>query len=255
MANALKAPGPAIKAEGAILHQMLHGYADGHRLLETSISVPDDLTRLMLRMSDLSGSNMSNGFEEYITGYPLTSLEAYALAKTWYAPEMPRPGCVWTHTIVISASAMTEIPSLGALKLLFKRPSEHARSGIYANPIPLELALQVTSLQSMPRDSRQEMQTLESLYYGKENSPVVLAARDSREFEDLIFAIWSQQWPSLRMSFTFCTGSLSARNLGKRPFDVQCVPIPMAREVLLEIADAGGAEPVATSSVPCDPPS
>jgi len=50
---------------------LLHGYAEGHRLLESSIEVPEDLTRLVLRLSDLSGSNISSGFEEYITGYPL----------------------------------------------------------------------------------------------------------------------------------------------------------------------------------------
>jgi hypothetical protein len=255
MANALKAPGPSIKAGSGFLHQMLHGYAEGHRLLENSITVPDDLTRLMLRMSDLSGSNMSRGFEEYITGYPLTSLQAYALAKTWYAPEMPRPGCVWTHTIVIPASAMAQIPSLGALRLLFKRPSEHARSGIYANPIPLELALHATPFQPLPKEPSQEMQTLLSLHYGEENNSVVLAAHNSMEFEDVIFAVWSQKWPNLRMGFTFCTGSLSARNLGKRPFDVQCVPTSMTREVLLEIAGAGIAEPVVMNSVSFDTPS
>ena len=37
------------------------------------------------------------GFDQYVTGYPLDSINAYALAMTWYAPEMPRPGCVWTR--------------------------------------------------------------------------------------------------------------------------------------------------------------
>src|SRR6266478_6408008 len=86
--------------EGILLHQALHGYADGHRLLESSIPIPDDLKRLMLRMSDLSGTSMASGFQDYLTGYPLQSLDAYALARTWYAPEMPRPGCVWTHTLI-----------------------------------------------------------------------------------------------------------------------------------------------------------
>src|SRR5207249_9285845 len=85
-------------SQSVLLHQLLHGYADGHRLIEGSFKPQGDLTRLMLRMSDLSGSSMVSGFEEYLTGYPLISNDAYALAKTWYAPEMPRPGCVWTHT-------------------------------------------------------------------------------------------------------------------------------------------------------------
>ena len=123
------------------LHQLLHGYAEGHRLLEGSFTLQDDLTRLMLRMSDLSGSSMVTGFEDYITGYPLASINAYALAKTWYAPEMPRPGCVWTHTLVIPSQVLTEIPSLRILLALFKRPTEEAFRGRYGTDLRLDTVL------------------------------------------------------------------------------------------------------------------
>lgn len=255
MVDALKVPGPTMQTEGAFLHQLLHGYSEGHRLLESSMTVPDDLARLVLRMSDLSGSNVSRGFEEYLTGYPLTSINSYALAKTWYAPEMPRPGCVWTHTIVVPASAMAEIPSLDALHHLFKRPSEHPTTGFYAKPIPEKRVLELTpELEPQPKGSRPEMQAVLSFHYGKGSNPVLLAARESKEFEDIIFAVWSQKWPSLRMGFTFCTGSLSARNYDKRPLDIQCVPTSLTREVSLEIAAAGSGEPVVVNSVPSDPP-
>src|SRR5271169_1085273 len=110
MANALNLA--AFPEQDRSLAQLLHGYSEGHRLLESSFKPQDDLTRLMLRMSDLSGSSIVRGFEEYITGYPLASINAYALAKTWYAPEMPRPGCVWTHTIVIPEQTLSEISNL-----------------------------------------------------------------------------------------------------------------------------------------------
>jgi GTPase-associated protein 1, N-terminal domain type 1 len=103
-----------------IVHQLLHGYSEGHRLLEGSLRLPDDLTRLTLRMSDLSGSSLVHGFEEYLTGYPLPSLAAYAFAKTWYAPEMPRPGCVWTHTLVLPHATLAAVQSLGDLLTLAK---------------------------------------------------------------------------------------------------------------------------------------
>lgn len=144
MADALKVLDSTIEPENLFLHQMLHGYADGHRLLESSIPVPDDQARLILRMSDLSGSNLSKGFEEYITGYPLSSLQAYALAKTWYAPEMPRPGCVWTHTIVIPALVMAQIPSLDALRPIFRRPGKQVAKADYKIAIPLKKALHET---------------------------------------------------------------------------------------------------------------
>jgi len=82
MAHAVTFPAHS-STETACLNQVLHGYAEGHRQLAGSISLPDELSRLALRMSDLSGSGVAKGFEDYITGYPLTSINAYALAKTW----------------------------------------------------------------------------------------------------------------------------------------------------------------------------
>lgn len=255
MADALKVLDSTIEPENLFLHQMLHGYADGHRLLESSIPVPDDQARLILRMSDLSGSNLSKGFEEYITGYPLSSLQAYALAKTWYAPEMPRPGCVWTHTIVIPALVMAQIPSLDALRPIFRRPGKQVAKADYKIAIPLKKALHETPLKFLSQDSMQQIRALLSLHYEKEDRAILIPANDSREFEQAIFAVWSQKWPNLRMSFTFSTGSLSTRNFGKRPFDVQCVPTSMTREVLIEITGAGIAEPVVMGSGPFDSPS
>lgn len=245
MANALKIPASEGKAGSMAIHQLLHGYAEGHRLLESSIEVPEDLTRLVLRLSDLSGSNISSGFEEYITGYPLNSLNAYALAKTWYAPEMPRPGCVWTHTLVIPAEAMSKVTCLDGLRILFKRPSEHSSTSAYGKPLLWE---RVSCSERIHSPQPDVLQALLALHYGKENVPVLLATRNSKEFEDLVFAVWSQKWPRLRMGFTFCTGALSARLFERRPFDVQCIPASSTRGVLLDLVEAGGVEPVVANS-------
>ena len=148
MVNALTNPLLLAKDRIVQLHQLLHGYAEGHRLIEGSIKIPDDLTRIILRMSDLSGSNVSTGFEEYITGYPLTKLKAYALATSWYAPEMPRPGCVWTHTIIIPEVEMSKIPSLDRLRVLFRRPRGHNDKGSYAKPLFLDGQLTSNHIES-----------------------------------------------------------------------------------------------------------
>jgi GTPase-associated protein 1, N-terminal domain type 1 len=251
MVDVLKVPNPITGVD--VLHQLLHGYSDGHRLLQNSFTVPDDLARLLLGMSDLSGSNMTNGFEEYITGYPLPSLDAYALGKTWYAPEMPRPGCVWTHTIVIPASAMAQIPALDTLESLFKRPGDVRAGNAYSKPIPLATVRHEKSRVGTTV-GRGEMPALLFCHYGDGGKPVLCAAQTSRQFEDLIFAVWSQKWPHLRMSFTFCTGSLSARNYGKRPFDIQCVPTSLTREVMREIGATSVAQPILLNSITVDSP-
>ncbi len=104
------------------LHQLLHGYDGGHKLLAASRELPPTVARKILVQSDLSGSIPPKAFETYLTGYPLREISAYAFARTWYAPEMPRPGCVWTHTLLIEADDVAMIPSLSSLLKYFTRP-------------------------------------------------------------------------------------------------------------------------------------
>jgi hypothetical protein len=243
MANALTSLEFGAGTEGLLLHQALHGYSEGHRLLESSIPIPDDLKRLMLRMSDLSGTSVLNGFQDYFTGYPLPSLNAYALAKTWYAPEMSRPGCVWTHTFIIPESVMTRITSLSVVRPLFRRPSRRSASDAYSDPILLKLYTLVPG-HLWDLDHRLRLQRLIEAHYRKDSSPLIIPASSSDEHTDLIFAAWSQKWPALRMNFTFCTGSLSARMIDLRPLDIQCVPVPNVRQVSREITDAGLGNPL-----------
>lgn len=223
------------------LHQALHGYAEGHRLLESSIAIPDDLRRLMLRLSDLSGMSMVASFQDYLTGYPLPSLGAYALAKTWYASEMPRPGCVWTHTVIIPAGALNRMSDLSVVRRLFKRPGDPSAKAVYSQPIPFSLRETAADHETTLNESA-IMRGFLAAHYSRGGRPLVLAATSSDEFTDLIFAAWSQKWPALRMRFTFCTGALSARTIDKRPLDVQCAPISLARQVAREISSEGFGE-------------
>ncbi len=246
MVNALTSE--AVNLQLGEIHQFLHGYSDGHRLIEGSAKLPSELARLMLKMSDLSGSNIASGFERYITGYPLESINAYALAMTWYASEMPRPGCVWTHTITLPVQTLAAITSLVSLTKLFRRPKRGFLKSDYAETISFERSpAQVNALTDDMRFPHQDSLDVEvlkgqlgsifSAYYGSANfSPVVLVARDSDEFSQAIFALWSQQWPRLRQKFLFCTGSLSGRSLDGRAFDIQCSPPTAAKDVAREAA-------------------
>src|SRR5882757_4595587 len=253
MVNALTPLQSETRSEGLILHQSLHGYAEGHRLLESSIPVPDDLKRLMLRMSDLSGTSVENGFQDYLTGYPLHSLDAYAFAKTWYAPEMSRPGCVWTHTFIIPSSVMARIDSLSPIRALFRRPNGRPPSEAYSKPVFLGYESADNHYDDISLD-RFKLQSLMLAHYEKDMRPVIIGAPHSHEYAGLIFALWSQKWPALRMNFTFSTGSLSARTFEKRPLDVQCVPIPALRQVSREIVDAGFRELTLPDPIPSDIP-
>jgi hypothetical protein len=79
--------------------QALFGYSDGHHLLASSLRFgPRELERLLI-LSDIASNAASAGADGYWTGVPLADSEKYAFMRTWPAPEMSRPGCVWTHVI------------------------------------------------------------------------------------------------------------------------------------------------------------
>jgi hypothetical protein len=62
MVNALKPSQTDSKTKK--VHQTLHGYSEGHRLIESSLQIQANLARIMLRMSDLLGSSKVSGVDE-----------------------------------------------------------------------------------------------------------------------------------------------------------------------------------------------
>jgi hypothetical protein len=147
---------------------------------------------------------------------------------------------------------MQELVSLDCLHSLFRRPDKSGVRGSYAKPLTLKTIAKSSSIVAPQRDI---LEKVISVHYRREDTPVILAARNSKEFESSIFSLWAQKWPSLRMQFTFCTGALAVRAFDKRPFDIQCVPTSKAREVMLDSkVMAGVSEAVIANSMPGDTP-
>lgn len=216
------------------IEQTLHGYSEGHRLLKASIKLPKEIERTMLVMSDMSGSSMVQGFDNYITGYSLRKY--YALAKTWYASEMRRPGCVWTHTLLIRKSDFSKIDDLRILIKRFRHPDINDSISLFDSHISVSICNLGESCNSnvssfMIRD------ILESLYYYPEK-PIYISSNNPQEFEEIVFNIWSQQWPTLRSSFCFCTGSIANRKINNKVFDIQIVPFEVERQLKREVQNS-----------------
>src|SRR3989344_6021779 len=199
--------GNPVMAETVVVHQTLHGYADGHQLLSSSIEFTREQQWQMLVMSDLSGPAFVTGFESYLTGYPLTTAGFYCLAKTWYAPELPRPGCVWTHTILISDTDMARIDDFRAILPHFCRPTSRLNLDTYGAPI------KISPFTAKPFELDANVSTvILSLLYGSAPQTVILTSDASKPYEELTIAILNQKWPRLRRSFHFCTGALASRD-------------------------------------------
>ncbi len=201
------------------VHQALHGYADGHRLLASSSDVGREASGLMLVLSDMSGPTMIPGFESYLTGYALSE-DLYVVARTWYAPEMPRPGCVWTHSLLFSSIDLGRVQDLRTLPNVFRRPHENSDSD-YRQPLHLSLSTRTTSPSFVRRE---EAAQLISTVYGEDERPVFVLSDNSDLYEALVLSLWAQQWPALKQTFSFCTGSLALRKLHDDPLDVQVIP-------------------------------
>lgn len=203
------------------LAQTLHGYRDGHRLLESSISIAETDKRQMLILSDLSGASSAEKIDSYITGYPLQSSNFYVLAKTWYAEEMDRPGCVWTHSILIPLEHLSFFSDISCIAKLFIRPqlndlSEYSKS-ISFNENPLDSNKEIIFKDEEVLIYKELIYSL----YSEQTRPFILISNFPAEMELLILNFWIKQWPDLRKSFSFSTGSLSNRKIFGRNFDFQ----------------------------------
>src|SRR6266852_6847304 len=217
------------------IHQCLHGYDDGHQLLQASTRLSPKADQLLLNMSDMSGPSMTSGFQSYLTGYPVNGANWYAFAKTWYANEMRRPGCVWTHTLLIEIADLAKIDNLRALLSLFVRPSKEYKQSNYASPILIGFnPIWTDNAESLPR---QELFAVLSGLYEAPDHPVYLIADNADKYSNLVLAIWSQQYSKLRRSFLFCTGSLANRKALGRTFDLQVIPSPASRQIKREVSN------------------
>jgi hypothetical protein len=209
-------------ANDARIDQALYGYADGHRLLTSSKRLSPRDHAFSLALSDTSGSSGANEARGYLTGYPLVESGCYALARTWPAPEMNRPGCVWTHTLLIDFSDLALLSSPASLLALFRRPalgggeqSEYSRTIDVTEVRDVELQELDAAAHILAR------QLLWSLY--KFPRKRIWSTREiaSADVEVICLGLWGQQWPRLRRSFRFCTATTADRSIEGHPFDLQ----------------------------------
>ncbi len=211
---------------GIIFHQALFGYDNGHNLLASSCELTSDSRRMLAPLTDATGPWPANGFDQTYTGVPLPDMPYFALFCTWSAPEMHRPGCVWSHVLLIDLTDLAGIENLADIKCFFRRPVKNKEKP-YKIPIPFSKQTErENSEKSFFKYNAEEFLT--GLYANPETCFVKETSR-SFEFEDLIFAIWSQQWPKLRRNFRFSTGSFADRSRLGAPFDLQLMPIGTLR--------------------------
>lgn len=209
------------------IHQTLHGYDGGHRMLASSAALPTAVERHLLELTDLSGSRV-DGFDEYFTGYRIPSTDTYAFSKTWYAFEMERPGCVWTQTLLLKPSHISSISSLSVLLALLVRPSRGDYT-YYKDVVeipegdgPVKGYSQDLGIWPSTEGFELYAAAFQNLF--ERIRRVIVFTSHDRRYDQLALGIWSQLWASLRLDFSFCTASFSNRYIGRQAFTLQIAP-------------------------------
>lgn len=187
--------------------QVVHGYRDGHRQLAASLALNVEAADAMALASDLLTSRSLRDDEDYMTAYPLKSEHKFVFARTWPAPEMPRPGCVWTHSLVLDYVTVSKIDDAEFIRSLFRRPSI-ATLQTYGAPLTYDID-SLADQQAVVLDRHAES-AIRRVYGARKTRIINLCGHGSEWDEKAALAIWSQMPPRLRRTVAFCTQSSAA---------------------------------------------
>jgi hypothetical protein len=203
------------------VEQALFGYHEGHNLVAASVELAPRVSQFLANVTDASGPENVRGFDAVYTGLPVPETNYYAVFCTWPAPEMPRPGCVWSHALLLDLADLARVPDLSILRKLCLRPATPPVLADYQKQLNLSAS---DSIGFGPEENPAFAAFLLKLLYGQPDQSIVVLDDMSWLWEVPIFSLWSQQWPRMRRSFSFSTGSLADRRLAGVSFDLQVAP-------------------------------
>lgn len=190
---------------GIEVHQCLFGYEDGHRLLAASLDLPHEALGNLLPFSDLAPGLSLARHESYWSGIPLPATKLYALMRTWSAWEKRRPGCVWSHALLLGFADLAQLVDLAVLQQFFARPESEDLSA-FASPIVVAAA---RPSGVRPAELLNALAILREVYSNRHG---ILSCASSPD--NAVFAVWSQQWPRLRRGFSFRTAGSALESSG-----------------------------------------
>lgn len=204
-----------------IIEQTLYGYNKGHGLLASSFPVrPNNDSSLMSVLSDWTGFRNELGEDSYMTFYPLSNGEKYAFAKTWYADEMERPGCVWTHTLIVDLKDMDRNFDFRVLNDYFRRPQKDEYD-FYQHKIEINNFETRYSNVVFSMFDDTSLLVLYLLLLGNNKNLFIYMDKDQRAYVALCFYLLQYLPLDILKWISMSTGSVSRRKLGSEDFSIQ----------------------------------
>jgi hypothetical protein len=228
------------------IHQCLFGYSDGHRLLASSLRLPDTMSNLLLPLSDSAPGLRLTDTDSYWTGLPLGPSRYYGLMRTWSAPEMSRPGCVWSHVLLVRFADIPRFVDLSILALEAKRPRVAEHFDSYTTVLLVKPGTEEAEHAARAFALPDALHIVKALY--EPQVPSVISGPIGA-FEEAIFAAWSQQWPRLRRTFAFRTATGTRETIASiSKFDL-LVSVSPDRATSHELDDLSSAAPWVQAAV------
>ncbi len=205
------------------IEQLLHGYDNGHRLLAGSVLLKNiaDMDLIAI-MSDWSEYVATDGESSYITAYPLEESGYYVIARTWYANEMKRPGCVWTHSLLIPFNGLNSIDDFKRLSTLFVRPDVESHFDIYSRTIEYENRNYSADDYKALANDRKTVRLVLKAFLNAANSAVNFSAvKDNGNVETMMMAIMNTIPLAMLHCVSWCSGTAYQRKIKGKPLTCQ----------------------------------
>lgn len=206
------------------IHQAIWGYSNGHRLLASSMPLSSQSIKILEPLSDLSGTEMFNKFDGYLTGCSLEADNCYALSKTWYASEMSRPGCAWTHTLLFAFRDEEDLQTVN-IHDLFRRPCCTDEDWMAYFTKPIDVCLHDDHCKEVSCDidvcaTAVDVFSLLTQYL----CPIVISVDDNLAYNKALELLLAKLGLYFFKDISFCTGAFSNRTINRTPLDLQIVP-------------------------------
>lgn len=207
------------------IEQLLHGYNNGHHLIAGSVALPLRDADRMSYLSDWSGYvNPFTKDTSYITAYPLVESQSYVIAMSWYADEMSRPGCVWTHSLVVKLDALGQKFNFFDLLKLFRRPEREGEDFLfYTKPAELgENGVQETGKHLDGIDQTRFM-FMAALLFDRQKPAVYMLEKEGDFYTDLCLRLIQNMPYGILKELSICSGSATIRKFENGFYNLQFV--------------------------------
>ena len=179
----------------------------------------------MSYLSDWSGYvNPFTKDTSYITAYPLAESQGYVIAKSWYAEEMSRPGCVWTHSLMVRTDALGQKFNFFDLLKLFRRPEREGDDFVaYTKPIELQEDNLQENRSPLDGIDQTRFMFMAALLLDRQKPAVYLVEKDAELYTELCMRLIQNMPYGMLKELAICSGSGTIRKFEQGFYNLQFV--------------------------------